>query len=427
MRNLIQLLNGDDSDDENEENEENEEEEINGEHQRRNRRIPINYIFLQMLQQLHNDRENSSHDELLTNLMRYEKDLKEETREYNAFKEIRRDFFVPEKYKNKAFNDSPLDIEELKTNLSSPHIYPKCLLLMDIDPEKNQSILDIGCGTGWFSVLAAHVGGENCSVEGWDLSQEIINEAYKNLKNVDEKLGKRIKYKVNNAFWPTYNNCFKQFDRIHVGASIPVENRLQIYNLLKPYGKLVSPIAEGLFVVTNDPEQGFLEKSHLDVRYRMLILPEKIPIWIPKLSVHIKYPPIIKEQIFCMMKIYFLRDSLLSYLPLEIIFQILSWLYRNPSNSYSSTYLNFLKQNEIQFRKKHNLERSYYNFRFENSEESDEDDEDDNNDSDDENDELHDDENVNDELEDEQFLQNHNANLTHPDDESEENMGDSDD
>lgn len=424
MRNLIQLLNGDDSDDE---NEENEEEEINGEHQRRNRRIPINYIFLQMLQQLHNDRENSSHDELLTNLMRYEKDLKEETREYNAFKEIRRDFFVPEKYKNKAFNDSPLDIEELKTNLSSPHIYPKCLLLMDIDPEKNQSILDIGCGTGWFSVLAAHVGGENCSVEGWDLSQEIINEAYKNLKNVDEKLGKRIKYKVNNAFWPTYNNCFKQFDRIHVGASIPVENRLQIYNLLKPYGKLVSPIAEGLFVVTNDPEQGFLEKSHLDVRYRMLILPEKIPIWIPKLSVHIKYPPIIKEQIFCMMKIYFLRDSLLSYLPLEIIFQILSWLYRNPSNSYSSTYLNFLKQNEIQFRKKHNLERSYYNFRFENSEESDEDDEDDNNDSDDENDELHDDENVNDELEDEQFLQNHNANLTHPDDESEENMGDSDD
>jgi len=165
----------------------------------------------------------------------------------------------------------------------------------------------------------------------------------------------------------------KKFDRIHVGASIPVENRFEIYNLLKPNGKLVSPIAEGLFVVTNDPEKGFLEKSHLDVRYRMLLMPEKIPIWIPKLSVHVKYPPVVKEQIFTLIKIYFLRESILSYLPLEIVYQILSWIYRNPSNSYSSSYLQFLKQNEIQFRRTHNLERHYYRFRYES--ESDEDEE----------------------------------------------------
>eukprot|EP01091_Cochliopodium_minus_P012717 TRINITY_DN391_c0_g1_i1.p1 TRINITY_DN391_c0_g1~~TRINITY_DN391_c0_g1_i1.p1 ORF type:complete len:445 (+),score=128.41 TRINITY_DN391_c0_g1_i1:100-1434(+) len=351
MRNLIELLNDDNSD---EENEENEGEEGDNPNQRR--RVPINMIFMHLFNRMH-ERDNSSHEELLKNLLKYEKDLSLGSREYLAFKEIRRDFFVPEKYKRKAFNDSPLDIDELKTNLSSPHIYPKCLLLLDLDHTKNQSILDIGSGTGWFTALASHVGGENCTVEGWDLSEEIIEEANKNLKNLKEDVAKRIKYSVRNAFWPSYSSTSKKFDRINVGASIPVEERMQLYNLLKPNGKLVSPIAEGLFVVENDPEKGFVEKSHLDVRYRMLILPEKIPIWIPKLSVHSKYPPVIREQITCLVNIYFLRESFLSFLPLEIIYQILSFLYRNPSNTYTSSYLNFLKQNEIQFRRKHNLER----------------------------------------------------------------------
>lgn len=149
MRNLLELLQqgGDDSEDSDENQDVEEEDQEDNERIERRRRIPINYIFLQMLQQLH-DRENSTHEELLKNLTRYEKDLKEETREYQAFKEIRRDYFVPEKYKKKAFNDSPLDIEELSTNLSSPHIYPKCILLMDLDHTKNLSILDVGCGTG---------------------------------------------------------------------------------------------------------------------------------------------------------------------------------------------------------------------------------------------------------------------------------------
>ena len=111
MRNILQILEEDDSD-----------EDIPEEG---NRQIPF-HLFFQILQQqqlLMNDRKNDSHEELLNNLLKYEKEMKEESREYNAFKEIRRDYFVPEKYKKQAFNDSPLDIVELNTNLSSVFIY----------------------------------------------------------------------------------------------------------------------------------------------------------------------------------------------------------------------------------------------------------------------------------------------------------------
>jgi 2-polyprenyl-3-methyl-5-hydroxy-6-metoxy-1,4-benzoquinol methylase len=76
----------------------------------------------------------------------------------------------------------------LNTNLSAPHIYPRVMQLLRIEPGlkvsfprngncvqlRSGQVLDIGCGTGYLSTMCWRLGAE---VEGWDIDEKVLEFA----------------------------------------------------------------------------------------------------------------------------------------------------------------------------------------------------------------------------------------------------------
>ena len=80
-----------------------------------------------------------------------------------AFKNIDRQDFVPEEYKNSAYINEPLPIGFEQT-ISQP--LTVAFLMELLEPKPGEKILDIGAGSGWSAALLAYVvGKENLQSE----------------------------------------------------------------------------------------------------------------------------------------------------------------------------------------------------------------------------------------------------------------------
>ena len=76
-----------------------------------------------------------------------------------AFRAVDRKDFVPPEYRNEAYGNYPLPIGAGQT-ISQP--YTVAFMLDLLDPRPGEKILDVGAGSGWQTVLLAHiVGGED--------------------------------------------------------------------------------------------------------------------------------------------------------------------------------------------------------------------------------------------------------------------------
>lgn len=118
-------------------------------------------------------------------------DVLKTDRVINAFLEVPRHKFVPEKYRSKAYHDIALPSIGDQT-ISQP--YTVATMLEALAPDVGDNVLDVGSGTGWTTCLLAKIVGEEGKVTGIDIEPKLHELAQRNaakfdLKNIELVLG----------------------------------------------------------------------------------------------------------------------------------------------------------------------------------------------------------------------------------------------
>lgn len=158
-----------------------------------------------------------------------------------AFREIKRENFVPEDLKEEAYINVPLPIGFDQT-ISQP--LTVAFMLELLLPQPGEKILDVGAGSGWQSALLAHAVGEAGKVVAIERIPELKEMTEKNLSQYPE-IKKRVNIILGDGSkgWPEE----APYDKIIAAAAadeIPQSWKEQ----LKTDGLIVAPV--GVSVVT---------------------------------------------------------------------------------------------------------------------------------------------------------------------------------
>ena len=152
---------------------------------------------------------------------------------YKAFEKIDRKLFVPEEYKEYAYEDRPLPIGSVQT-ISQPTMI--CIMLKVLDINPHNSVLEIGTGSGYTTALISQLAKKVYTIERLaELSyraQKIFESL--NLSNVKCKIGDGT------IGWEE----FAPYDRIIVTAAFDVIPETLIKQL-KVSGILLTPVKSG--------------------------------------------------------------------------------------------------------------------------------------------------------------------------------------
>jgi len=174
-----------------------------------------------------------------------------------AFRVIKREWFVPERYKDYAYYDEVIPLFEDVT-ISQPSVV--AIMLDALELEEGLKVLEIGTGSSFSTALLSYLVGENGKV----ISIEINEKAYEYAKQkLEDLVNKRIIYKnftlvLGNGYYGYEKE--KPYDRIICHAAIkelPGPWLDQIEN-----GIVVSPIG--------DPYGGYQELEKIIVRNRRI-------------------------------------------------------------------------------------------------------------------------------------------------------------
>ena len=147
-----------------------------------------------------------------------------------AMRTVPRHEFVPEEYRNRAYNDSPLPIGFGQT-ISQPYIVAWMTELLDLEP--GDRVLEIGTGSGYQAAVLAELGG----VEVYSI--EIIPELEERASQVLKKLGYQVNIKLDDGYFGWPENA--PYDAIIVTAA-PDHLPPPLVEQIKNDGRIVIPI-----------------------------------------------------------------------------------------------------------------------------------------------------------------------------------------
>lgn len=181
-----------------------------------------------------------------------------------AFKKVKREKFLPENNKKNAYADGAQLIAAGQT-ISQPYIVAVMLEALEI--EQNDSVLEIGTGSGYAAALLAEIAAEVYTIER---IEELAVKAEELLK----KLGyQNIKVKLGDGSlgWEEY----APYDSILVSAAAPYVPQ-KLIDQLSVGGKIVIPVGERnkvqrLKVITKKFNGKIKEKELEYVRFVPLI------------------------------------------------------------------------------------------------------------------------------------------------------------
>lgn len=95
-----------------------------------------------------------------------------------AFREVPREDFVPENYKNYAYVDEPMPIGQGQT-ISAMHMV--AIMTELLEPKKTDKILEVGCGSGYQAAILSRLVKKIYTIE---LEPELAEFARNNLKRL---------------------------------------------------------------------------------------------------------------------------------------------------------------------------------------------------------------------------------------------------
>ena len=174
------------------------------------------------------------------------------SRVLSAFLKIPRHLFVPDFFKNWAYEDHPIEIGHNQT-ISQPYIV--AFMLEQLELKKGDRVLEIGTGSGYLTALLSELAGQVYSVE---IIPELHETARKQLKslgypNVNLKLGDGRKG------WAEY----APFDKIILSAAAD-EIPKALIEQLNEHGFLISPLGKSdQSLVLGKKNNGVLAIKHL--------------------------------------------------------------------------------------------------------------------------------------------------------------------
>ena len=153
-----------------------------------------------------------------------------------AVSTVKRELFVPEKYRDLAYSDRPLPIG-YKQTISQPYIV--AYMTEQLQVEKHQKILEIGTGSGYQAAILAELANHVFTIE-------IIPELAEGAEKVLNKTGyDNITVRTGDGYkgWPDQ----APFDRIIVTAA-PEEIPEKLVQQLANDGRMIIPVGETFFM-----------------------------------------------------------------------------------------------------------------------------------------------------------------------------------
>ncbi len=148
-----------------------------------------------------------------------------------AISSVKRENFIPEKYKKQAYENIPLPIG-CKATISQP--YTVAFMLQELELKEGQKVLEIGTGSGYNAALISKIIGEEGRLFTLEIIPELVESAKKNLRD----------YKNVKVLYRDGSKGLKEkapFDRIiQTAASSKLQNTL--IKQLKVNGVYLAPV-----------------------------------------------------------------------------------------------------------------------------------------------------------------------------------------
>jgi protein-L-isoaspartate(D-aspartate) O-methyltransferase len=173
-------------------------------------------------------------DALIERLNNKTKVLRSERIE-QALRAVDRKDFVRDGYRVEAYEDYAIPIGKDQT-ISQPTTVVYMLETLDIQP--GQTVLDVGCGSGWTTALLAHLVGNGGEVIGVEIDDQLAEFGQTNLETYEFE---NASIRQSNAMADTQPE--EPFDRILASASAPKMPDI-LTRQLADRGVLVMPVEE---------------------------------------------------------------------------------------------------------------------------------------------------------------------------------------
>ena len=175
-----------------------------------------------------------------------------------AMLKVPRELFVPKKYYDQAYTDTPLPIPGDQT-ISASHIH--AITLSELELKEGENVLEIGAGSGILLAYIREIVGEKGKVVGIEINKDTYEFAKNNLKKVSYKDIILI-HGDGSLGYPKY----APYDKIIVSAASP-DIPEPIIEQLRPNGVLLiiigSPYADQNLIKIKKTKSGRLIKKEL--------------------------------------------------------------------------------------------------------------------------------------------------------------------
>jgi protein-L-isoaspartate(D-aspartate) O-methyltransferase len=203
--------------------------------------------------------DQEQYREILIRKLRHEGYL-HSSRVARAFREVRRENFVPREERDLAYSDRPLSTMRNQT-ISAPHMVAIMTELLNL--KENNRVLEIGAGSGYQAAVLSRLAKKVYTVE---FEKDLVKFAQRNLK----KTGIRNVSVIHGDGREGYRKA-APYDRVIVTCAVP---RIydELVQQLKPGGIIVAPVG-GDFLQTLVSGKKVGEKLKLKEHFNCVFVP----------------------------------------------------------------------------------------------------------------------------------------------------------
>lgn len=178
-----------------------------------------------------------------------------------AMLKVPREEFVWPGFMDRAYEDTPLPLGDTGQTISAPHMV--ALMLEELELEKEQSVLEIGTGSGYNISLIAEIVGGSGKIVSVELDKTLAEFALHNLRKTGYSGIVEVVHADGSAGLPP-NISREIYDRITVTAACSYLPRI-LHEQLRKNGILLAPVgrslAQRLVKLKKDEDSNLIEST----------------------------------------------------------------------------------------------------------------------------------------------------------------------